>query len=268
MKNLSSSSALSVAKSEFSVLFSPESLPFKVNAQDVHGSRTWSTTETQALFLSAQSKIMLESNSQNGQIVAFVIPREILAHLTQYFPVSLSDLNKTLANTSIVKKSVWIEQLLFRLQFECLNICGVSFEMAKSFCAIEVMKEIHFQFDRNMRQETHLDTAKDKVVQHAIHFVEKNIDSKLTMSLVAKSCKTSASTLNRRFQDELGLSFIRYLRKRRLTYARQLLSSGLYNVSQAAWACGYEDLSSFSKAFKREFGSSPSANLQSEKNTT
>ena len=53
------------------------------------------------------------------------------------------------------------------------------------------------------------------------------------------------------------MSPITYQRTRRLDESFRLLQSGDYLVQDVAQLVGYEDLPSFSKAFKRQFGKSP-----------
>ena len=42
-----------------------------------------------------------------------------------------------------------------------------------------------------------------------------------------------------------------------MNYATDLLQLGEYSISQIANLCGYEDIYSFSRQFKNEFGLSP-----------
>jgi AraC family transcriptional regulator, transcriptional activator of the genes for pyochelin and ferripyochelin receptors len=54
-----------------------------------------------------------------------------------------------------------------------------------------------------------------------------------------------------------GTSVFGYLRKLRLEEARRLLENGGMNVTEAAFAVGYNSLSSFSRAFSAQFGATP-----------
>ena len=49
-----------------------------------------------------------------------------------------------------------------------------------------------------------------------------------------------------------------YLREARLQRARQLLGEGAGNVTEVAYAVGFESLSSFARAFRQRFDCSPS----------
>ncbi|MCU0755647.1 MAG: response regulator [Xanthomonadales bacterium] len=70
------------------------------------------------------------------------------------------------------------------------------------------------------------------------------------------------ATLFRRLKSTLGMSPSDYLRERRLQLARELLEARRGNVSEVAYAVGYESLSHFTQAFRRRFGCTPSAVLE------
>lgn len=55
-----------------------------------------------------------------------------------------------------------------------------------------------------------------------------------------------------------GMSPVEFLRNTKLQIAAQYLEAGGYNVSEAAYLCGFNDLKYFSKKFKERYGMSPS----------
>lgn len=74
---------------------------------------------------------------------------------------------------------------------------------------------------------------------------------------LARAVGTSHPQLNRAFQRIYGTSVFGYLRQMRLEMARHLLEKGDMNVTEAAFAVGYNSLSSFSRAFSAHFGLKP-----------
>lgn len=70
--------------------------------------------------------------------------------------------------------------------------------------------------------------------------------------------------LSRLFKEKTGYSIQDYLITTRLREAERLLRQGC-SVQEAAFLSGYEDVSNFSKRFKREFGISPKTIQNSEK---
>ena len=95
----------------------------------------------------------------------------------------------------------------------------------------------------------------------AIEFVETHLFEKFNIADLVAAARTSQATLFRLFKRDLKVSPIEYARNRRLDEAKTLLKSREYQVSDVALLVGYEDLSSFSKAFRLRFGSPPSQEL-------
>lgn len=83
-------------------------------------------------------------------------------------------------------------------------------------------------------------------------------DPELTPQSVAAACKVSARTLHRLFARFEETSFERYLIEARLELACEALRGArARTVSEAAYACGFNNLSHFTKRFSARFGVSP-----------
>lgn len=80
-----------------------------------------------------------------------------------------------------------------------------------------------------------------------------------TVDELARHAALSRSSLAERFTALVGESPIHYLTRLRLAVAAQALRSGGGNVGRIAQRSGYESEAAFSRAFKREFGVSPSS---------
>lgn len=80
----------------------------------------------------------------------------------------------------------------------------------------------------------------------------------LTAEYLSQLCGVSQPYLRRLFHSAFGMPPAQYVRHKRLLYARELLQTGEYSVTQAASAAGFNDLAYFSRAFKRAFGILPS----------
>lgn len=85
-----------------------------------------------------------------------------------------------------------------------------------------------------------------------------NMENPPGLSQLAREAGMSHPKLNRCFRQVYGLTVFEYLRNERLNRAKEMLDNGL-NVTETAYAVGYESLSHFSQAFKKQFGASPSS---------
>jgi transcriptional regulator GlxA family with amidase domain len=76
---------------------------------------------------------------------------------------------------------------------------------------------------------------------------------------IASAANSSPSHLSRLFTAEFGHGPTEHLRRLRLDHAAALLRSGRANVTEAAYASGYQSLGQFSRAFSLRHGKPPSA---------
>ncbi len=79
------------------------------------------------------------------------------------------------------------------------------------------------------------------------------------LAAAARLARLSPSHLNAVFHDALGCSPMRWVRRRRMERARELLAASDLPVGDIAERCGFPDQFHFSRAFKRAHGASPSA---------
>ncbi|MEL6970392.1 MAG: AraC family transcriptional regulator [Bacteroidota bacterium] len=87
--------------------------------------------------------------------------------------------------------------------------------------------------------------------------IEGSIDQKLTLDELAFLCQMSLSTFKRKFKELYQNSPARWFQKQRLLKAKRLLVHFHQSPSEVYLEAGFENFSSFSQAFKREFGVSP-----------
>lgn len=95
-------------------------------------------------------------------------------------------------------------------------------------------------------------------IQRAIDYVEANITEEIDYKEVAKQAYSSEFHFQRVFGILCGLSLGDYIRMRRLSLAGEELSKGSAKIIDIAMKYGYDTPESFSRAFTRFHGISPS----------
>jgi AraC-like DNA-binding protein len=100
----------------------------------------------------------------------------------------------------------------------------------------------------------------EEFIIHAREIIEKNFsDPCFCIESYSKKLGLSRSHLHRKFKAIIDLSPGHYVRTYRLNHARRMLESNCGNIAQIAYQCGFNSPSSFTEAFKREFGFPPSS---------
>lgn len=103
---------------------------------------------------------------------------------------------------------------------------------------------------------SHIPT-KYKKLQAALAEIAECWQKNETVSYYADLCNMSVVNFRRLFREYTGMSPIEYRNAIRLKNARAMLGSGEYNVSEAAAASGFSNLSFFIRLYKKEFGYTP-----------
>ena len=94
-------------------------------------------------------------------------------------------------------------------------------------------------------------------VAHALKVMQSDYAAKLDVEQLAGTARMSASAFHRAFKEITSDSPMQYLKKIRLTKAKDFIVQENMKAYIAADRVGYESSSQFSREFKRYFGQSP-----------
>jgi len=92
----------------------------------------------------------------------------------------------------------------------------------------------------------------------AIYYVRQHYQDKIRLEQVADHCGMKPHQLSRLFHVTYGLTFRDYVVRYRLREAKRLLRHPQISISEVAETVGFNDVSYFSRMFKRHFGRRPS----------
>jgi AraC-like DNA-binding protein/mannose-6-phosphate isomerase-like protein (cupin superfamily) len=98
----------------------------------------------------------------------------------------------------------------------------------------------------------------DKLWKNLLDFIHQNLDKRLSLSDLAKKCFYNPSYFSRVFKERFGITLADYLTKERTEYATRLLMETDFTTEHIATVCGYGDKSSLYRAFRKEYGVTPS----------
>lgn len=102
-------------------------------------------------------------------------------------------------------------------------------------------------------------------VHRAECYMEANWNRPLAIENIAEATGASIRSLFRTFKEYRGYTPMDFLKRLRLKHAMNMLSGDeghFSSVTEVAFACGFSDLSGFSKTFSTAYGESPSAALR------
>ena len=93
--------------------------------------------------------------------------------------------------------------------------------------------------------------------EKVIALLQEDLVSPPSLEDMGRKVGCSQFYLSRTFSKEMGMTIAQYLKKLRMDRAAELLKSGKFNVTQAAFEVGYSSLSHFSQSFHESFGCCP-----------
>lgn len=104
-----------------------------------------------------------------------------------------------------------------------------------------------------------IEPQKDKEKASVLNFIATEyVDPDLSIEKVTTALGINRAKINDILKEELGLTFSAYLNKLRLTEAARLLSESKdANVSEIAYAVGYNNVSYFNRLFKATYNCAP-----------
>ncbi|MBQ4600500.1 MAG: helix-turn-helix domain-containing protein [Oscillospiraceae bacterium] len=93
-------------------------------------------------------------------------------------------------------------------------------------------------------------------VAKVIDYVNLHYGEPLSLDMLAEQFYVSKYHLSHEFNRQVGTSLYRYIQKKRLLIARQLLAQGK-KPNEVYGICGFGDYAGFYRAFKAEYGAAP-----------
>lgn len=123
---------------------------------------------------------------------------------------------------------------------------------------IPILQEI---YDVWITREKPQENPHDSLPSDIISYINQHLSTLRSPQEISDVFYLSQSQIYRAFREYTGTSVWNYVRTKRLITARELMQNG-ESPAKAAVACGFEDYSTFYRAYKRQFGCSPQEDYQ------
>lgn len=120
------------------------------------------------------------------------------------------------------------------------------------------VRDLILSINRNIYELENPNREKEEktLYQNIVDYIEQHIHEALSLNTLSEQFYVSKYHISHVFKAQIGLSVHQYILKKRLYICKSALLQGT-NISTAYLQCGFNDYSSFFKAFKKEFGLSP-----------
>ena len=136
-------------------------------------------------------------------------------------------------------------------------------QQAEGFGRALMAQALFFQFfigvsrglDEKSMEYVH-STVRDEKIVSILQYLSEHLTQELRIDDLAAQFYISKYHMMRRFKEETGYTIHNYVVTKRLMLAREKIAAGM-PVSEACYACGFRDYSSFARAYKKLFALSP-----------
>ena len=95
------------------------------------------------------------------------------------------------------------------------------------------------------------------LVQEVIMYIDEHLCEDVRVNDIAASMNVSVSTLFHSFKKEIGVSVYKYLLQKRMTLATDMIEKG-ERPTEIYYKCGFKDYPNFYRAYRANFGTTPS----------
>lgn len=154
-------------------------------------------------------------------------------------------------------KSIEIIKNLIQDIQNCNNSNEFGSEILKESLFVQLMVLMNRLFLNSDKNRDIEDIQYDKTIEGVLNYINSNLENDLSIDTIASEFFISKYYLMRKFKNQIGSSIHNYVVQKRLILARSLISDGL-SMSSVCSRCGFNDYSSFVRAFKKIYGVSPS----------
>lgn len=138
---------------------------------------------------------------------------------------------------------------------ECTDFAGDLYQTAlyHEFLILLNRTIIHRDFESVSAHAT------DNKVHHILSYINEHLSENLSIDLLSARFYISKYHLMRTFKAQTGYSLHHYIVDKRLLLAKELLAND-YPIGEVCYQCGFQDYTTFYRAYKKKYGIMPSRN--------
>lgn len=144
---------------------------------------------------------------------------------------------------------------LMEALFQEADGAGFGGDILRNALVTALLVQINRMADQHAREPDVL-VHSSRLVSELVEYVNQHYRERLTLEGLAERFYVSKYHLSHEFQKHMGTGVYKYIQKKRLQIARQLLAGGEH-PSTVSGLCGFADYAGFYRAFVGEYGVAP-----------
>lgn len=209
-------------------------------------------------------RVQVDPSVPYERIIVYISPGFMEAYRTDHYDLSYCFEKAKKEHSNVLRIHALEKSSLFKVtnrlerSFSDTEYAG---DLYRQILFLEFM--IHLNRAALKNRAEFLDTSlyNPKIVT-LIQYINQHLTDPLTMDALSARVYLSKYYMMRLFKAETGYTIGKYITYRRLLLARSLILKGV-PITQACLSSGFQDYSTFSRAYKTEFQESPRTLLTS-----
>lgn len=216
-----------------------------VPSGQVHKPLIEPITDYERIVLWINNSFLEQHSSQNEKLLnCFFIAKNDMMHVIRPHLTSLDSLKRTL---SLLEKEI-----------KGSDFAGAI--MANSLF-VQLIISINRLYIKDDGQVKKIEVQYDESILKMVQYINSNIEKDLSIDFLSSKFFINKYYLMHKFKASTGYTIHNYINNKRLIKATELIKSGIC-MSEVAQLCGFNDYSSFVRAFKKHFEMSPKKYLK------
>ena len=158
-------------------------------------------------------------------------------------------------HTKVIILSAY-EEFEYAREAICYDVCGY---IVKNF-VIETLPEVLNKTKKKLMKRIETieedDSCSSEILERMQRYINTHYTEKLTLKQIAEDIHANESYLSRLYKCKTGQNLFDAINKMKLEKAKEYMSKG-YKIYEVAHRVGFDDVSYFSRVFKKYEGCSP-----------
>lgn len=207
-------------------------------------------------------RLTVDNSEVYERIIVYISPNFMNAYRTSSYDLNFcfekakSEHSNVLRIPSLEKSSLF--RSIARLE-KSFTDEGYAAELYRQVLFLEFMVHLNRAALGNRLEFIDTENSHSKMAD-ILTYINDHLTDELTIDNIADTFFISKFYMMRQFKQETGYTIGKYISRKRLLLAKDLILSGVPST-QACFDCGYKDYSTFSRAYKRLFSESPRETL-------
>lgn len=203
-------------------------------------------------------RVQVDNSKPYERIIVYISPSFMEDYNTSEYDLSWCFKKAKKEHSSVLRIHSLEKSSLFRItgrlekSFKDNEFAG---SLYRQILFLEFMIHLNRAAIKNRVEFLDTEAYNTKIVD-IMHYINSHLTEKLDIEDLAKTFYISKYYMMRLFKAETGLTIGNYITCRRLNLARDLIAGGT-PITQACFASGFANYSTFSRAYKSEFAEAP-----------